>query len=92
MKITNWLQAEQIISSGTKILETFLLEYYDENSRWLGIAEIHGQIEWWIPFEEKYFKTKFLPLTLEIAKDMKQAKEYLGLNTRVEDLIQELNK
>ncbi len=92
MKITNWLQAEQIISSGRKVLESILWEYTDEEWYAISAAQRNWQIEWWIPFEEKYFKTKFLPLTLEIAKDMKQAKEYLGLNTRVEDLIQELNK
>lgn len=92
MKITNWLQAEQIISSGRKILESILWEYVDEEWYAISVAKRNWQIEWWLPFEEKYFRTKFLPLTLEITKDMKQAKEYLGLNTKVEDLIQELNK
>lgn len=90
MKIKKWQHAEQIISQGKQILDRILLEYVDERWCMISASERNWRIEWWIPFEEKYFKTQFLPLTLEIASDMKQAKEYIGLNTRVEDKILEL--
>lgn len=92
MKIKNWQHAEQIISSGAKILEKILSEYSDEDGCGLLGSQINGQLQCYLIFEEKYFRTKFLPLTLEITKDMKQAKEYLWLNAQFETKVQEINK
>lgn len=87
MKTNNWQQSEQIISSWRSTLSRILLEYVDEEWFILSSSKINWQLDWWLPFEKKYFTTKFLPLILDIAKDMKQAKEFLWMNTRVEDNI-----
>lgn len=92
MKIKNWQHAEQIISSGKEVMIYILQSYSDQESHGMSITTILWQIQWWMKFEERYFNTKFLPITTKIVRDVKQAKEYLWLDTRVEDLILELNK
>jgi len=81
MKINNWLEAQEILERGSRILSSILAEYVEENGRMLMMDEINrlvitkkGRDDTRI---EDYVVSTKNKLFGDVTKDMEEANQFL---------------